>query len=238
MSKRRGHGEGTITVRADGRWEARLSVGHRPDGKRKRAIYYGATRKEVAVKLADALHDHGRGLLTDPSRETTGQYLERWLADCVAPSMRATTAVSYRLILRKHAIPELGQIRLAKLEVGHVRSLFRKMLAAGLSGAYVTRLHAILRRALAQAVTDEQLTRNVLVSVRRPRKERKEMRVYTPEEVGKLIETAGQGPARGCGDPGRNDWTKTGRMSRPPLVERGPRGRSPPGDGTASVGAG
>ena len=44
---RRGNSEGTITKRADGRWEARISL---PDGKRK--SFYGKTRQEVARRLS------------------------------------------------------------------------------------------------------------------------------------------------------------------------------------------
>jgi hypothetical protein len=44
--KRRGHGEGTIRQRRDGRWEATISLGFE-GGKRKRKSYYGNTQAEV-----------------------------------------------------------------------------------------------------------------------------------------------------------------------------------------------
>ena len=47
--KRRGHNEGSIYQRQDGRWAAALTL---LNGKRK--SYYGATRKEVADKLRSA----------------------------------------------------------------------------------------------------------------------------------------------------------------------------------------
>ncbi len=46
----RGHGEGTITQRKDGRWQAQISLGA---GKRK--TLYGKTRKEVREKLQVAI---------------------------------------------------------------------------------------------------------------------------------------------------------------------------------------
>lgn len=45
---RRGHGEGTISKRRDGRWEARVDLGWM-DGKRVRRTFYGSTRNEVAA---------------------------------------------------------------------------------------------------------------------------------------------------------------------------------------------
>jgi integrase len=50
--KRRGHGEGSIHLRSDGRWCASIDLGL-INGKRK--YLYGETRKEVADKLK-ALH--------------------------------------------------------------------------------------------------------------------------------------------------------------------------------------
>ncbi len=47
MAKRRANGEGTITKRADGRYQAAAYV-FRPDGTRVRKFVYGKTREEVA----------------------------------------------------------------------------------------------------------------------------------------------------------------------------------------------
>src|SRR5262249_27537688 len=46
MSGRRGHGEGSIHKRADGRWAATIDLGWE-DGRRKRKTLYGKTRREV-----------------------------------------------------------------------------------------------------------------------------------------------------------------------------------------------
>ena len=46
---RRGNGEGTITRRKDGRWEAKYTA-HTAEGPKRRALY-GKTRKEAAEKL-------------------------------------------------------------------------------------------------------------------------------------------------------------------------------------------
>jgi integrase len=48
MDARRGHGEGSICRRKDGRWTARIDLDY-VNGKRKQI--YGKTRKEVAEKL-------------------------------------------------------------------------------------------------------------------------------------------------------------------------------------------
>jgi integrase len=71
---RRGNGEGTITRRKDGRWEARYTV-HTEGPKRR--VLYGKTRKEVADKLAKALTDRASGYTFDTENMTVGGYLDR-----------------------------------------------------------------------------------------------------------------------------------------------------------------
>lgn len=53
---RRGHGEGSIFQLPDGKWTGSLSLGY-IDGQRKRKVFSGRTRREVAEKLTAAQHD-------------------------------------------------------------------------------------------------------------------------------------------------------------------------------------
>lgn len=73
---RRGHREGSIYRRKDGRWAASLSL----EG-RKRKTFYGKTRKEVQEKLKVALHEQQQGTLTTGPQQTLKAYLERWLEE-------------------------------------------------------------------------------------------------------------------------------------------------------------
>ena len=64
-AKRRGHGEGTIKQRADGLWEARVSL----EGGKRRS-FYGKTRREAQDKLRGALRDIDAGLDLSADRQT------------------------------------------------------------------------------------------------------------------------------------------------------------------------
>src|SRR3712207_4917723 len=63
MAKRRGNGEGTITKRRDGRYEARYMVQTANGPKRK--VLYGKTRSEVAQKRMKAMADRDGDLVFD-----------------------------------------------------------------------------------------------------------------------------------------------------------------------------
>ena len=76
---RRGHGEGSVFQRKDGRWVGTLNFGWQ-DGKRRRKYFYGATRREVAEVLTKAQRDAQLGLtVARDERLTVADYLERWL---------------------------------------------------------------------------------------------------------------------------------------------------------------
>lgn len=57
---RRGHGEGSIYQRQDGRWVGTLNLGWQ-DGKRRRKSFYGSTRREINEALTKAQRDSRSG---------------------------------------------------------------------------------------------------------------------------------------------------------------------------------
>ncbi len=183
-TKRRGHGEGSIYKRADGRWEGRLSL---PGGRRK--AYYGKTRGEVARKLTAALKTTQDGLPLIGERQTTRQYLERWL-ESVKPSLRPSTHKSYCDIARCHLIPALGHIPLAKLGPQHIQQMLAAKRQTGLSPRRVQYIRAVLRRALGQALRWGLVARNVATLVDPPRQERYEIKPLSPDQVATLLEAA------------------------------------------------
>ena len=60
---RRGHGEGSISRRAEGRYEGRYYA-DTSEGRKRKAVY-GKTRKEVAEKLAGSSNNELEGIVKD-----------------------------------------------------------------------------------------------------------------------------------------------------------------------------
>ena len=61
--RERGHGEGNIYQRKDGRWRGTLMVGYRADGKADRRYIYGKTHAEARRKLGELQHRQESGML-------------------------------------------------------------------------------------------------------------------------------------------------------------------------------
>lgn len=189
MPKRRGHGEGTIFQRKDGRWCAAITTGRDASGKLKRSYIYGKTRKEVQEELTKSLRDQQQGLLVDPSRQTVREFLMRWLEDCVKGTAAPKTYEDYGCVVRRHLIPTIGPIQLTKLSPQHLQRLYREKQDSGLT-RMVQLIHAVLHRALNQALKWNIVPRNVADAVDVPRVAKKEMRALSPEEAGKFLEAA------------------------------------------------
>lgn len=181
---KRGQGEGSITKRADGRWMARLTL---PGGKRK--CFYGRTRQEVARKLAKAQRDLEMGVRIPSERQVFGQFLAQWL-EVARPTVRITTFIRYEEYVRLHTVPILGRIKLTRLTPQHLQELYARKLEDGLSPMSVRHLHAVLHRALSQALRWGLIASNVAGAVDPPRAKRMELQTLNPDQARRFLEVA------------------------------------------------
>lgn len=185
--RRRGHGEGSIYRRADGRWCSVVDLGYQ-NGKRVRKTVYGKTRKEVADLLPALLTSQQQGVALPTSQTKLSDFLQRWLDEAVKPTNAATTSESYRMIVEKHISPMIGNHRLDKLTRSHVQQMLNAKTAAGLSPRTVQYIRAVLRTALNDAIKWELITRNVAALAESPRQDQDEVRPLTAEQVTRLFE--------------------------------------------------
>jgi integrase len=169
MARTRADGEGTITKRADGRWQGRLSLGVGPDGQRRRLSLYGRTRIEVVDKMRAARTRVADGLPPTDSAGTVGAYL-RWWAESILPgTVRETTAYGYWRLIETHLLPRIGHHRLGRLAPAHVHDMLRDLEAEGRGPNTRRNVRAVLRRALAHAERWGLVPRNVAALVDAPR---------------------------------------------------------------------
>lgn len=127
--KQSGNGTGTVYPRKN---KAGKIIGYRGSyfdstGKRR---YVSAKRKGDAEKaLRQAMADADRGLMLAAGTLTVGEYLQRWLSDCLAPLVGAgkiehSTYVRYAGIVDRHISPTLGRKKLQDLSRAEVRALY------------------------------------------------------------------------------------------------------------------
>jgi len=195
MTRRRGRqtrarGEGSIFQQKDGRWVGEIVLTWENGRKRVRRVY-GKTQAEVRDALVELLHQRQQGLRIEASRETVGEFLTHWLEDTVAGSVKPKTYKSYCDIVKLHLIPDLGSVQLTKLTPQQLQHLYRKKQEAGLTRT-VALMHAVMHKALSQAVKWGLVARNVAEAVESPKVQRQEFRALTPEEARRFLAAAAQ----------------------------------------------
>lgn len=188
-NRRRGHNEGSIFQRKDGRWTATITLDAK-SGKRQRRSFYGKTRAEVSKKLRAALQKQDENLPIPSERETLGAYLRDWLETSGGASLRPRTRSAYHQMIKQHLVPGLGEkTLLSRLTPEQVQRYMNTKLESGLSPRTIQYQHAVLRRALNQAVRWGKISRNVAQLVSPPKVERPEIRPLTPEQARALLGT-------------------------------------------------
>src|SRR5690348_14479407 len=114
---RRGHNEGSLYKREDGRWAGVISV----HGKRK--FIYGKTRQEAQRKMNAALRDLEAGLPIASERQSVEQFLHSWL-EMIKPTIEESTWERHRQFCALHIIPKIGRVKLAALTAQQVQELY------------------------------------------------------------------------------------------------------------------
>jgi integrase len=181
----RGHGEGSIYRRKDGRWTAEISL---EGGKSK--FHYGKTRKEVQEKLKKALYEQQQGILVTGAQQKVGQFLTHWLEDVHRQSIRPRTYERYEEIVRLHLAPGIGHHQLQKLSPQHLQSFYKEKLEEGLSTTTVISFHNVLHKALETAVRWNLIARNTCDLVSPPRRKRFEIQPLSIQQIQQFLAVA------------------------------------------------
>ena len=199
MAKRRKHGDGSVRLRKDGRWEGRIVIGYDEKGLPKTKNVLAKTKTECVAKLK-ALRER----LETPTPEvpkaglSLGAWLDHWYQDYKKANLRPNTQMSYERRIYQHIIPALGNIQLDKLTTGDIQQFYThlrqngrllrtELYGEGLSDQTIRGIHTTLHAALDKAVEEKLIFRNPADSCKPPSARPREMQVLTPEEIQRLL---------------------------------------------------
>jgi integrase len=187
-TKRRGRGEGSIFLRADGRWAATITVGHNLHGKRIRRTVYAKTKALVQAELLKLQTKSAAGTLPARSDRTVGQYLTFWLENCAKPAVRPSTYIAYSTSVNNHILGAVGGVKLTKLNAAQVQAMDAHLAEKGESPRTRRLALAMLSMALKRAIKLGLLVGNACDAVDPPRVPDSEINPLTPDQVSILLE--------------------------------------------------
>lgn len=199
MAKRRKHGDGSVRLRKDGRWEGRIVIGYDEKGLPKTKNVLAKTKTECVSKLK-ALRES----LEAPAPEapkpsiSLGDWLDHWYQAYKKANLRSNTQMSYERRIYQHIIPALGRIPLDKLTTRDIQQFYTnlkksgrlirtELYGAGLSDQTVRGIHTTLHAALGKAVEEKLIFRNPADSCKLPPAKSREMKVLAPDEIQRLL---------------------------------------------------
>ena len=199
MAKRRPQGDGTIRKRSDGRWEARIIVGHKNDGSPMYKSAFAKTQKSALKQLHQLLDLYRDVDLTEECRMTLGEWMDKWMDEYMIFTIKENTIKGYRSQIDHQIKPFIGHKQLASLTTADIQKFYNKIKKEGrvhphpihghvLSDSMVRKIHMMLHEAMEVAVRERYIVRNPTDNTTIPKKTTTEKQVLDDSQLNRFLE--------------------------------------------------
>jgi integrase len=145
-------------------WTAYYDIGVDLDTNERRQKTKGGfpTKKKADAFLAEVMTQLNAGEYTEPSKTPFGRFMrDEWLP-AVRGQLRPLTVKKYAQVIRTHVVArDIGSVPLLALTPGHLNALYSELERDGSGESTRRQAHAVIGRALGDAVKWGQLGRNV-----------------------------------------------------------------------------
>ena len=199
MAKRRPQGDGTIRKRSDGRWEARIIIGHKNDGTPMYKSAFAKTQKSALKQLHQLLDLYRDVDLTEECRMTLGEWMDKWMDEYMIFTIKENTIKGYRSQIDHQIKPFIGHKQLASLTTADIQKFYNKIKKEGrvhphpihghvLSDSMVRKIHMMLHEAMEVAVRERYIVRNPTDNTTIPKKTTTEKQVLDDSQLNRFLE--------------------------------------------------
>lgn len=183
----RGKGEGSLFKDSRGLWNASIELPSL-NGDRRRKVVRSKDKRTVMLKLREMQAELERTGDLPTADMTVEAWMNYWLDKIQAPKLRPKTLVTYRGLVQREVIAQIGAKRLGKLTPADVRNLLTAMVKRGLSPTTAAQVHRILSVALKYAVREGKVGRNVASLVDAPRRAVSTLQALELDEAIRLLD--------------------------------------------------
>ncbi len=158
-----------------------------PDGKRK--WFKGGTKKDALRVLGEKMVEIDQGTYREIPKKTFGDFADLWLKTHAEPNLKPSTLSGYRHIIETNLIPRWKGLELTCLTMGHFQAYVAERLKS-VSGKTVGNDLTVLKEMFKHAVEWGYLKANPADRLKRPKYNKSEIDILTPDEVNLLISKA------------------------------------------------
>ena len=195
MRKMRNKGSGGLRSRGKDAWEIKIDLGKDPLTGKAQVRYHSfkGSKRQANEEVARLISAAADGNYVDPTRSTVADFFERWEPNKVSPKTRER----YQELIKTHIRPRIGEVRLQKLDAGHLNGLYATLLREGrgtpteplaLAPRTVGHIHRLIHRALRDAVKAKLLKANPASVAEAPSVDEGEVQVLNQAQVRTVLE--------------------------------------------------
>lgn len=184
---KRSNGEGMIRQRADGRWESRVMIGYKDNGKPDYKSVYGKTKKEAREKLKVFLDERASGIDTSHNYNFSN-WADIWF-EHHQDNITATTQENYRYTLRILK-DYFGVRQLTDIKAYDVEVFLKTLRKEERSDSCLAQCRGMLYQIFHKAEANDLVRKNPVrfADKMRSREPTKRKEAFTAEEVKLLME--------------------------------------------------
>lgn len=166
---RRGNGEGSVPRpyvrdgKDTGRFYGQIWVAG------KRHTVYGKNAAEVRRGYRQLIERHESGAPVKDAKTKVKTWAETWSATALVASGRAQSTVdNYRGLVRRHVVPQIGELAIGAVRKSHLDGILLAMVDRGLAAGTRIIVHSLMRDLFAEAVAEELIKVSPMLNVKRP----------------------------------------------------------------------
>ncbi|WP_409174825.1 tyrosine-type recombinase/integrase [Brevibacillus fortis] len=168
-----------------------FAINYKENGKYKKMLRRGfKTKKEAEAAMVEAQNALNKGTFLEPSKTSYSVFMCSWLED-KKTTVKGRTLEFYTFLVNRYILPNIGEIELAKISPRDIQSLYNKLKEGGnLSDENIRKVHTIINDSLNKAFRWEMIAKNPAALVDPPKVSKKEIEVWTEEEIQKFLSAA------------------------------------------------
>ncbi len=190
---------GHVTEVGKNSWKLTVNNGFKANGRRNRKFktVKCKNRTEAKKELAKFMIEIETGEYIAPNKMTFSMFVEEWTQKYAEKHLGPSTNELYQNLLRKRILPAFGHLQMDKITPMQIIDFLYKLQSddaradgkvGGLSSSTVEKHHRVFRSIFKRAVDWKVIKESPVENVKKPKVDSKKSKVYTEEQVLKLME--------------------------------------------------
>lgn len=164
----------------DGRYRAKITVGHTEDGKPVVKYASGRTKKELEANKEELRRTYIAGQCRVPRNALFGPYAAEWYAAYKKPNLSKSSRNTYASVFNVHILPEFANRQLRAITAADLQLFLNSK--AGMSVSSLGYMHSILRSVFQRAYADGVIDRDPTVGLQKLPAKKESRRALTAQE--------------------------------------------------------